>query len=294
MNVLTPHRADEWLQRDAPAPVKMTAEQMLAANAALPPHTKLILARNGEPRLRLERPLDPDRDLDAETSAAFERAMSLLTEPCITAEDAEDAENAEKGETNTRQRGDAFTLRFQLSASSASFVSSADHSADSALNRPDSQALTLTAIADLCAEAGWTPTLRETRVTADLDCADFFQAQLTPLGGGLAIRVEVAQLGAAGAESAEAAREFLLRAGGLVRFARPVVIAGAAIFEVTFSTQPTAMEIGDALGALSIACRLAGRETALLAGDENIAREYRAMLARITSRGLQTTTTKGT
>ena len=240
MNATSITRAGEWLHRDAPVPLALTSEQMLALNADLPAPAKLVLAPNGEPLLRHDRPIDPDCDLEELNRAAsetFERALVRLHGTNIA----------------TSVAGDAPPLA---------------------------------TIAELCGEAGWQAVVRAARVTVDLDCAEYFQAELTPLGGGLAIRVEVAQLGAAGPEGVEAARVLLLRAGGLVRFARPVVSAGAARFEVLFSTQPTALEIGDALSALSIACRLAGRETALLAGAETIAREYLATLARSNPRGL--------
>ena len=141
----------------------------------------------------------------------------------------------------------------------------------------DGDALSLEAIAQLCREANWPATARTAHVSVDLDCPEYFTAQLAPQGGGLAIRVEVAQFSDA---SAEAVRVLMLRAGGLVLFARPVVAAGAARFEIVFSTHPSAMEIGEALAALSVACRLAGREAAALAGDAHVAGEYLAMLAR--------------
>ena len=45
-------------------------------------------------------------------------------------------------------------------------------------------------------------------------------------------------------------------------------------FEVVFRSRPDPRELGHAFGALSLACRLAAREAALLWGDESVARAY--------------------
>ncbi len=45
-------------------------------------------------------------------------------------------------------------------------------------------------------------------------------------------------------------------------------------FEVMFDYFPCAAELNQALGALSTACRISGREAVLLQQDEKVAREY--------------------
>jgi hypothetical protein len=74
---------------------------------------------------------------------------------------------------------------------------------------------------------------------------------------------------------------FMLRAGALVRLARPSVEEMenqvAARFEVRFTTMPTAIELAHAFSSLSVACAMSAREAAALR-DNAVAQHYLAML----------------
>jgi hypothetical protein len=58
--------------------------------------------------------------------------------------------------------------------------------------------------------------------------------------------------------------------------ARAAVDGGEVRFEVVFGSPPAAAELGHAFAALSVACRIAAREAAVLWSDARIARAYLA------------------
>ena len=138
-------------------------------------------------------------------------------------------------------------------------------------------------LADLATEVGWPFVTRSSeRLAVELDGGrTFHQAILEEYSGG-AIRatVELVSWDSASPESSAALAVLLLATGGLVRLARPVLEdSGAGVgarFEVRSSALRTPAWLGRALSALSVACRLCGREAAVLA-DAGIARDYLAL-----------------
>jgi hypothetical protein len=90
------------------------------------------------------------------------------------------------------------------------------------------------------------------------------------------LAVEIGGGGAVSPLTQQALGVLLLSANGAVRLARAAVKADskqAATFEVAFGALPSASELDLALSALSVACRLFGREAKALE-DENVARRY--------------------
>jgi len=131
----------------------------------------------------------------------------------------------------------------------------------------------------LCRESGWSFVEREAgRLGVDLDVPGAFQqAIVEPRGRGVAVTVPV--LEAAGPSPSvceQALGLLLLRVCGIVRMARAAAEAQAsqARFEVVFGSRPCAAELTHAFAALSVACRIAGREAAVLWSDEKIAEAY--------------------
>ena len=73
----------------------------------------------------------------------------------------------------------------------------------------------------------------------------------------------------------------LLTICGIIRMARATARENdgqaAARFEVVFSNAPCSGELVHALAALSVACRLCGKEVKVLQEEEEVAREYLAV-----------------
>ena len=133
----------------------------------------------------------------------------------------------------------------------------------------------------LCRESGWSFVEREGgRLGVDLDVPGAFQqAIVEPRGRGVAVTVPV--LEAAGPSPSvceQALGLLLLRVCGIVRMARAAADLGDGVpqarFEVVFGSRPCAAELTHAFAALSVACRIAGREAAVLWTDEKIAGAY--------------------
>jgi hypothetical protein len=146
-------------------------------------------------------------------------------------------------------------------------------------------------LSDLCRETGWGFVEREAgRLAVDLDVPGAFQqAVVEARGGGVAVAVPVAETTghAAGSPAAvcdQALGLFLVRVCGIVRMARAAAEMRDGVprarFEVVFGSRPCAAELTHAFAALSIACRIASRETAVLWSDEKIAGAYLAQWDR--------------
>lgn len=134
----------------------------------------------------------------------------------------------------------------------------------------------------LCREAGWQFTEKSaTRLAVELEAGDgFYQAVIEERPGGeVLVSIEVARDEAFGEWSRRALGAMLLQACGVVRLTRAAIREtggqATALFEVLFPTMPCAVELGHALSALSLSCRLCGREVAAMQ-DERVARNYLA------------------
>ena len=132
--------------------------------------------------------------------------------------------------------------------------------------------------------SGWPVTERaDGSFCVDLGVPDaFFQAEIALRGR--ATRVAVALPLVADAEQVcrEALGLLLLNAAGVVRMARPALTAGAPEFQVVVAGGPSAIEIGHALSALAVACRLFGREVEVVQRSAVVAAQYCAVHARRT------------
>ena len=133
----------------------------------------------------------------------------------------------------------------------------------------------------LCRESGWSFVEREgRRLGVDLDVPGAFQqAIVEPRGRGVAVTVPV--LEAAGPSPSvceQALGLLLLRVCGIVRMARAAADLGDGVpqarFEVVFGSRPCAAELAHAFAALSVACRIACREAAVLWSDATVAGAY--------------------
>lgn len=132
----------------------------------------------------------------------------------------------------------------------------------------------------LCEESGWQFTERSAnKLAVDMESGDgFYQAMIEERAGGeVSIAVELARAESFGEWSQRAMGEMLLRANSVVRFTRAAILEdegqAAAVFEATFPTTPSAVELSHALSALSVACRLCGHELAAMQ-EESIAKHY--------------------
>jgi hypothetical protein len=131
----------------------------------------------------------------------------------------------------------------------------------------------------VCEDVGWKFTERASgKYVVDLEApGEFFQATVEQRSAGARVSAEVARLNAPAESSRHALAMLLLRAGALVRMARPAIEEDesqiGARFEVVFRELPRAFELAHALSSLSVACTLCGRE-AKAVQDEIIAKEY--------------------
>jgi hypothetical protein len=72
-----------------------------------------------------------------------------------------------------------------------------------------------------------------------------------------------------------------IRTGGATRMARAVAEGADGLrYEVVLGERPSPAELGHAFAALSVACRIAAREAAVLRRDEAVARAYVAQWKR--------------
>ncbi|MEQ1858751.1 MAG: hypothetical protein ABMA13_02315 [Chthoniobacteraceae bacterium] len=132
----------------------------------------------------------------------------------------------------------------------------------------------------LAQAAGWSATQRnETLCAVQLDCDVHAIALLSARDGAVRAVIEVASLADASPVCAEAVAVLLLSVAGDVRFVRPVFAEGSAWLEAAFPVVPDFAALGEGLAALSVAFRIAGREAALLAGDEALASDFLSLRA---------------
>jgi len=152
-------------------------------------------------------------------------------------------------------------------------------------------------LGDLCRQTGWDVVERAAGgLAVDLDVPGaFHQASITTRADAT-VAAWVPVVDATGASPApspdvcqRAVALLLLRVGGIVRMARPAAEtrdgATEARFEVVFDSGPCAAELAHALAALSLACRLASREAAVLQHDEVVARAYVSQWERASAPG---------
>jgi hypothetical protein len=135
--------------------------------------------------------------------------------------------------------------------------------------------------------AGWTVRERtDGSIAIDLDVPGAaVQAQLHAGVGSAVLVAPAASLDGVEANTAAALATLGLRVGAAARMARPTERAGVLTFEVSLGTAPAASQIGHALAALSVACRLGTTAAEGLRGDPALARFY---LARADPRPLRT------
>jgi len=261
--------ADDWLLLDASlglalaplAPASLMWE-LLRANATLGGGARFALGADQPTlRVRAEVPLDEDVDLHRR-----------ILEACAGFKAANGRANTCAG-TQTQMAADSDAAAGSPGTTTAGGVESA--AAD-----------TEGAILERCRQTGWSASEREPgRLAVDLDVPGAFQQAIVETRSDLSVAVTVPVLDAAvaAAESrAPVCRQalglLLLRVCGFVRMARAAaeVRDGAtrARFEVVFDSQPCAAELAHAFAALSVACRVAYREAAVLWGDEAVAKSY--------------------
>lgn len=137
----------------------------------------------------------------------------------------------------------------------------------------------------LCHEAAWPFTERSAgKLVVDLDVPDgFYQAIIQERMSQVHVSVELAACESLSLSQLcrQALGALLLIACGMVRLARATAEERegrtAVRFEVVFVSPPCAAEMAHALSALSVACRLCGREAKVLQQDEGAAEEYLAL-----------------
>jgi hypothetical protein len=131
-----------------------------------------------------------------------------------------------------------------------------------------------------CPETGWCVRRREDgAIAVDLAVPGAcHQAALAPRGGAVTAAVSLVEDETVAAPLAETVRHalalLLLRASGALRMVRAAATEDAPRFEVACATPSSAAEISHALAALSVACRLAGAEAAVLRHDADVATTY--------------------
>lgn len=116
----------------------------------------------------------------------------------------------------------------------------------------------------LAVEAGWSASPREDGGAAvDLDVPEaYFAAELTAAGARVRGTARLAWIADAPAGCRRAALRLLARAGEVVTDVVPVLDVAGARFAVECAAEAVALD--GALGALTVACRLFGRELELV------------------------------
>jgi hypothetical protein len=134
----------------------------------------------------------------------------------------------------------------------------------------------------LCGEAGWPFTERSSgKLAVALDAADgFYQATLECRSEGVHVSAGLGTLALTSEDARAAVAVLLLTLNGVVRMVRAAAEAcdgqSALRLEVRLGRRPAAGELGHALSALSVGCRLCAREAEVLE-DRDIAAEYLAL-----------------
>jgi hypothetical protein len=256
---------DGWLLLDGPLPESRDMDhdsrfwQLLQWNATLPGGAKFaVLAAGPEVHVRAELPLDDDVNLPRRvvqvcaglnTAAARLAHREALGSPLSPreghGEGAQWIGGKNSGPPNPHPAGYEFV--------------------------PD--------LAEQCRASGWTLAERAGGLVVELDDPGSFRQAIVEAkaGHGTAVRVDVATNSEAPATPCrEALALLLLRTSGIVRMVRATGQrdGSAARVEVLFTDPPCASELAHAFSALSVACRIAGREAAVLQHDERVASEY--------------------
>ena len=135
-------------------------------------------------------------------------------------------------------------------------------------------------LARLCLETGW-PCVGHS--TGSMKIAletpnEFYQASIEQRSCQIAVHVEIAAGESISPLCRQSLAVFLLASSGHLRMARPTVVVASGCFVarlgVAFDGLPSVPELCHALSALSMGCRLAGREAAALQQDEELAQQY--------------------
>lgn len=136
-------------------------------------------------------------------------------------------------------------------------------------------------LAHVCRETGWPFVERSGGgLVFDLETPDgFYQASIGERRGQVRVKVEIAVCESPPDPCRQALALLLLATSGIVCMVRAAAKetdsrSETIGFEVVFDHFPCAAELNQALGALSMACRISGREAVLLQQDEKVAREY--------------------
>ncbi len=164
----------------------------------------------------------------------------------------------------------------RLSASGSSQPEAEPAPADLAVTREEAS------LSSLCAEAGWDCVARAGGVSVPLDVPGESQTAFVGNGAGVCARVTQLSCENLTEQSRSAIGKLLLAASWLVFMARPIAGVNAesgwhsAGFEVAFHSRPSARELDTGLKALSVACRICGRE-ALALRDPELAEAYLAV-----------------
>jgi hypothetical protein len=143
-------------------------------------------------------------------------------------------------------------------------------------------------LASLCDEAGWPPSSRafgHVRVAIDVP-GQFLQAEVGHDDeGNIRVQVPMAEWSEDTSPACASAVALLqLRVCAAVRSARARVSIfdsqSLGLLEVGLDSDPSPGDLGHALSALSVACRMCAREAEALAGDENLAQTYLRICGR--------------
>ena len=144
----------------------------------------------------------------------------------------------------------------------------------------------------LCQETNWPFVEHSTgRMHVGLETPDgFYQAGIESRHGRVHAETEIACVESPGGLRGHALAVLFLATSGVVRMARAAAAETdgrcAVRLEVVFDRCPSAQELGHALSALSVGCRIAGREAELLQEDEKVAREYLSLWSGEHSKGV--------
>jgi hypothetical protein len=269
---------DDWLL--ASTPLRAVPEdghgRLLWLNGALPAAMKIALAPdNGEPQLRAELFLDKEVDLSSRLPPLLLRLLGprTATQSCASEWHPE--------------------VDWPLILRSLLHVSSGTELVDGAglLAQPLPPAAPAQSAGEyaveLCREAGWPAVLRANGdVAVELEVTGgFYQAIIASCACGMRSYVDLSPPPEPLSFVCRQSRDLLLlRATGLVRLVRGVAKSTAADapvrLEVAFDQLPSALEVGHALAALSVACGLCAAELEIIQRDEAVACELIELAAR--------------
>ncbi|MCX6538594.1 MAG: hypothetical protein NT151_06650 [Acidobacteria bacterium] len=264
-------REYDWLvlSADLPDATRSRAPwDALQGTAASPGSAKLVIAPAARTiGLRADVPAEDGIDVVARTREARE-GMNRL------------AAGADDGADRLRQ-GYGGPPKLYARAEVPSYSSTDSRAGESGRTAEADQAPEID-LGALAAEAGWAFVQRASgRLAIDLGVpGQFHQAIVEPRNaGGCRARVELARLGDAADDTRTAIAVLLLTLAYVVRFVRagaePRDGTTSVFVEADIEHAATAPELHHALSALSVACRMAGREVKALM-DPDVAHTYLA------------------